>query len=78
VDNAVSALTVTENFRTNIMDDNNIWVTVNPYNGAVSSSQVQSTTAPAPGIFAPNSLDARMAQARMLATNQLQSQPAVE
>lgn len=67
-----AAMTDTDDYKTNIMDENNSWVTINPNTGGITTSTVQSTTVPLSGIHANASLlDQRVAQARSLATNAL-------
>ena len=60
----------TEDFKTNIMDSNNSWVTINPYTGGISTTSVQSTTTLMTEIYA-DVVQQRIAQSRLLATNAL-------
>lgn len=60
------ALISTEDYKTNIMDTLNSWVTINPYTGSIYSSPLQSTEVVATGA---DPVSIRVSQARSLATN---------
>lgn len=51
-----------DDFKSNLMDPGNVWVSINPFSGAIYTSQVT-------GVVAPITLPGRTAQARQLATS---------
>lgn len=63
---SVAAMSAAEGSLSNIMDAENSWVTINPYTGGITSSSM-----PAPSAASMSSIDARVIEARTLATNAL-------